>query len=247
MYKRLLILLILSASATYPTLADMPNGSIELETGSVWQSRNDVQIPNNENGTRFSLFDLVGKGPWFVERMYVVVKLSPKHDLRLLVAPLEIDEKSVLVHSVRFAGKTFSPGPVDTRYQFNSYRLTYRYLFYAHRWKLRIGLTAKIRDAIIELSQNNVSARKTDLGFVPLLHLSGEYSFTNQTGLLCDLDALAGGPGRAEDLAVKLFYDPTPKWRFMAGYRTVEGGADVEEVYTFAWLNYATLSLTYRF
>jgi hypothetical protein len=32
-----------------------------------------------------------------------------------------------------------------------------------------------------------------------------------------------------------------------AGYRTVEGGADVDEVYNFAWLHYAVLSASYRF
>jgi len=247
MRKTIFIVLIFSAFAAYPTLADIPNGSIEIETGPVWQSMNDVKIPNNENGTRFSLYNLAGKGPWLAGRMYVTLNIAPKHDLRLLVAPLDINEKSVLYKTVRFAGKTFSPGPVDTRYKFNSYRLTYRYLYYAQRWKLRIGFTAKIRDAIIELKRDNHSAHKKDLGFVPLLHLSGEYSFTTRTGFLFDLDALAGGPGRAEDLALKLFCDPSTKWRLAAGYRTVEGGADVEEVYTFAWLHYATLSLTYRF
>jgi len=32
-----------------------------------------------------------------------------------------------------------------------------------------------------------------------------------------------------------------------AGYRTVEGGADVDEVYNFAWLHYAVLSVSYGF
>ena len=246
-YKKLFIFLIFSTSAAYPTFADIPNGSIEFEFGPVWQSMNDVQIPNTVDGTRFSLYDLVGKGPWFVGRIYVNINIKPKHELRLLVAPLDIKKNSSLNQSVRFEGKTFPPGPIDARYKFNSYRLTYRYLYYAHRWKLWIGFTAKIRDAVIELSRNSESAKKTYLGFVPLLHLSGEYSFTVRTGFLFDLDALAGGPGRAEDLALKLFFDPSTKWRIEAGYRTVEGGADVEEVYTFAWLHYATVSLTHRF
>ena len=245
--QKTLVVLLFFVSITHPAFAYIPTGSIELESGPVWQSKNDVQIPNTGNGTRFSLYNLVGKGPWLTGRMYVTIKIAPKHELRLLTAPLDINEKSNLDKIVRFEGKTFSPGPIDTRYKFNSYRLTYRYLYYAQRWKLRIGFTAKIRDAIIELRRNNNSAKKTDLGFVPLLHLSGEYSFTDRTGFLFDLDALAGGPGRAEDLALKLYYDPNTKWRLTAGYRTVEGGADVEEVYTFAWLNYANLSLIYRF
>ncbi|MFC1541727.1 hypothetical protein ACFL50_04665 [Candidatus Latescibacterota bacterium] len=240
-------MLILFSSAAYTTSADIPTGSIEFETGAVWQSMNNVQIPNNENGTRYSLYNLAGKGPWLAGRIYLTMNLAPKHDLRLLVAPLDINEKSVFDKTILFAGRAFSPGPIDTRYKFNSYRLTYRYLYYAQRWKLRIGFTAKIRDAIIELNRDNNSARKKDLGFVPLLHLSGEYSFTPRTGFLFDLDALAGGPGRAEDLALKLYYDPNTKWRLAAGYRTVEGGADVEEVYNFAWLHYAIISLKYSF
>lgn len=68
-------------------------------------------------------------------------------------------------------------------------------------------------------------------------------------GWLCalDVDALAGGPGRAEDAALKLAYDVRNDWRLAAGYRTVEGGANVPSVYAFAWLHYAVLSVTRRF
>ena len=34
---------------------------VELEAGPVWQTSNDVQIPNDAIGTRFSLADLVGQ------------------------------------------------------------------------------------------------------------------------------------------------------------------------------------------
>jgi hypothetical protein len=32
-----------------------------------------------------------------------------------------------------------------------------------------------------------------------------------------------------------------------AGYRTVEGGADTDDVYAFAWFHYAVVSAIYRF
>lgn len=32
-----------------------------------------------------------------------------------------------------------------------------------------------------------------------------------------------------------------------AGYRTLEGGADNDSLYTFAWLHYAVVGLGYRF
>ena len=47
-----------------------PAFGIELEAGPVWQSNNTVQIPNDDNGTRFSLEQLVGSGPWPAARLY---------------------------------------------------------------------------------------------------------------------------------------------------------------------------------
>ena len=61
-----------------------------------------------------------------------------------------------------------------------------------------------------------------------------------------DADALAGGPGRAEDAALTLGRDLNARWTVRAGYRLVEGGADVPEVYTFAWLHYAVLAVERR-
>ncbi|HQP44773.1 MAG TPA: hypothetical protein PLV66_13975, partial [Thermoanaerobaculales bacterium] len=65
--------------------------------------------------------------------------------------------------------------------------------------------------------------------------------------LQLDLDALAGGPGRAEDFAAKIAYDLDDRWSITAGYRTVEGGADTDDVYAFAWFHYAVVSGVYRF
>ena len=62
-----------------------------------------------------------------------------------------------------------------------------------------------------------------------------------------DLDALAGGPGRAEDLSLKLAYDINERWTVTGGYRTVEGGADTDEVYNFAWFHSAVVSAVVRF
>ena len=109
-----------------------------------------------------------------------------------------------------------------------------------------IGFTAKIRDATIALEQGPTSSRKDDVGFVPLLHLAGDRSFTPDWRLRFDADALAGGPGRAIDAALKLGYDIDRNWTVSAGYRTLEGGADVEEVYAFAWLHYLVGSVSYR-
>jgi hypothetical protein len=222
---------------------------LQLELGPVWQGRNDVQIPNTEDGTRFSLVDLVGNGPFPSIRFYFTWRIAQRHDLRLLLAPLIYTENGTFSSPVSFAGQTYIPGEsVDATYKFNSWRLTYRYkLHHGEQWHWWIGFTAKIRDAKIKLVQNTISSEKTDVGFVPLLHIRGEYHWSKTGWVLLDIDALAGGPGRAEDVTLQIGYDFTDQWSLSAGYRTVEGGADVEEVYNFAWLHYIVFSANFSF
>jgi hypothetical protein len=221
----------------------------ELEAGPVWQTRNDVQIPNDATGTRFSLVDVIGKGPWPAGRLYVTWNINPRHSLRALAAPLSITKTASLASAVSFAGRDFAPGvPTEATYQFNSWRIGYRYRFHdGSRWAWWVGFTAKIRDAKIALAQEGTAAEKTDVGFVPLLHIEGQYRLAERWRVVLDADALAGGPGRAEDASLKVYTDIHPRWSLSAGYRTVEGGADVDEVYNFAWFHYAVVSAAFKF
>jgi hypothetical protein len=225
----------------------VPRFAIELEGGALWQSRNDAEIPNDRTATRFSLVDVVGNGPWPAARLYVTWNLTERHGLRLLAAPFSLTETGVLGAPVRFAGASYAPGEVKATYTFNSYRLSYRYRVHAGaRTTAWVGFTAKIRDAEIALEQGATASRKDDLGLVPLLHLAGDWRVAPRWRLGLDVDALAGGPGRAEDAALTLGFDPGGPWMVRAGYRTLEGGADVRDVYSFAWLHYAIASVVWR-
>jgi hypothetical protein len=236
------LVIVLALAAPARAAADgTPTWQLELEAGSVWQTKNDVQIPNDATGTRFSLVDVIGEGPWFAGRAYLTWNINERHGLRALAAPLSVTENAVLGSPVDFAGGNFVAGvPTEATYKFNSWRLGYRYRFHGgERWSWWIGFTAKIRDAKIRLEQDGVAAEKTDVGFVPLLHLAGTWRFAASWSLELDADALAGGPGRAEDASLKLRRRLGEAWSLAVGYRTVEGGADVDEVYNFAWLHYA--------
>jgi hypothetical protein len=217
---------------------------IEIEGGPVWQTRNDVRIPNDASGTKFSLVEVLGSGPYAAGRAYITWNASERHSCRILLAPLSITGTGALASPVDFAGESFKAGvPTETTYRFNSWRATYRYrLRNGERAAWWIGFTAKVRDAKIQLDQAGVTARKTDVGFVPLLHIGGLYRWRGRWHVVLDLDALAGGPGRAEDVALEFRYDAGGRWRLSGGYRTVEGGADVDAVYAFAWLHYIVLS-----
>jgi hypothetical protein len=231
-----------SAAAQAPSLV------LELEGGRVWQSYNDVEIPNDGTATRFSLEELAGSGSWPAARLYVTWNVAERHGLRLLLAPFSLTETGVADQPIDFAGETYLPGaPLEGTYTFNSYRLTYRYRFQRSlKWDGWVGFTAKIREATVALEQGPTASRKDDLGVVPLLHLAADLYLSPTWLLAFDADGLAGGPGRAVDAVVKLAWDPGGSWSIRAGYRTLEGGADVEEVYTFAWLHYAVASVVWR-
>lgn len=222
--------------------------SVELEGGAVWQSRNDVGIPG-DGGTRFSLADLTGEGPYAAYRVYVNYTSSPRFGWRLLYAPLRLTETGELDKPVHFAGVDFAPDmPTEGTYQFNSYRLTYHTLVYqSPAWQWRVGVTAKVRDAEVKLKQGEKTARDSNVGLVPLVYLGGQWQFAERWRGILDMDALASPQGRAIDLALKLEYALADQWRVAGGYRTIEGGADNDNVYTFAWFNAVVASLTYQF
>jgi len=242
-----LLLMVGHATAARADSPTAPGLLLELEGGPVWQSRNVVQIPNDAASTRFSLIDLLGTGPWPGARLYATWNARGRHGLRLLLAPLTITGSARLEAPERFAGGRFAAGlPARATYKFNSWRLTYRYLFRAdERWHWWLGLTAKIRDAKVRLAQGAVAAEKTNVGFVPLLHIAGSRRLAPRWTAELDADALAGGPGRAEDASVRVRYHLGDRWSVAGGYRTVEGGADVDEVYSFAWLHYLVISASW--
>ncbi len=228
--------------------ASAGSGDIQLETGILGFSRNDVRIPG-DGGTRFDMLDLTGSGPEPVARLLATWQFHPRHALRLTLAPLETRGTGRLDRDTTFEEVLF-PAGVDTkgRYRFNTYRLAYRWTFHeSRRWRWGFGASALVRDAEVSLEQPGLKAAKDDLGLVPLLHLRGEYWMNDQTALVADVEGAAAAQGRAIDAALQLQWDFRPGWRAAAGYRTIEGGADNDEVYTFAWLHQVVVSLGARF
>jgi hypothetical protein len=215
---------------------------VSIEAGPTWQSRNDVQIPG-DSGTRFSLADLEA-GPFYSTRAYLGHKFSGKHELRLLYAPLSAKISSTLGSAVSFAGQDFAAGiATNAVYKFNSYRLTYAYHFEeSNDWAFALGFTAKIRDAKIELTQGTTTAKKENVGFVPLLNFQALRNLGDDWRFRFDVDGLAAPQGRAIDAALFAEYTLTNfgaghRLSAFTGYRTVEGGADNDVVYNFAWLH----------
>ena len=235
-----------------PVSADDQNDAkrfrFELEGGPVWQSKNDVRIPG-DSGTEFSFKDLIGSGPFASGRFTFDWRISKRHGLRFIAAPLKIDGNGKLDRPVLFAGTDFAAGtPTKGTYRFDTYRIAYRYLFLnKDTWRMQAGVTILIRDAKIELRQASLRASDSNVGAAPLLNFSSDWKFAENWTAVLDFEGLAGGPGRALDLALKLNYDLTGQWLIGGGYRILEGGVDTDEVYNFSWFNYAFLNFGYQF
>jgi hypothetical protein len=248
---RLLVYTLLLAAACWavPAGADDESVVIQLDLGSTWQSRNKVQIPNDNKGDKFSLEDVAGDGPWATVRAEGIWSINEKHGIRILLAPFSYSENGKLDKQTRFAGATYSPDQnVKASYTFNTYRVSYRYHLYAEpEWDFWVGGTLLVRDAGIKLEQGDVSSQDDNIGAAPLLYLAGVYRLDERWSISADLDGLAGGPGRALDLGIRLNYKLDDKWQVGLGYRTLEGGADTDDVYNFAWFNTASISASYRF
>lgn len=238
-----LVLPLAACSSTQPVEQAF---SVELEGAAVWQTRNDVAIPG-DTGTRFALDELIGSGPYPGGRFELTWRMAERHQLRALIAPLELSGSGTLDEPVSFADRSFAAGvETDAKFRFDSYRLTYRYRFWHDAaWEWHVGFTGNLRDAEIELEQPGVSGRKTDTGFVPLLNLLGSYRFTPDWRVALDVDAAAASQGRAIDAALKGYWRMSDGLELGFGYRTIEGGADNDEVYTFSWIHQAVLSLRF--
>ncbi len=218
--------------------------SLDIESGAVIAGYNNVRIPGDE-GTLFSLTDDLNAGPDVFLRLRAGYTIKSRHTISVLYAPLTVESDGSLTDPVNFEGVTFPANTsLDASYTFNSYRITYRYDFVKKpKFEFGLGFTAKIRDAEIALKSEDLSAKKTNVGFVPIINFRLNWMMGEKYSLLLEGDALAAPQGRAEDVLLALTYKLSDNIALKTGYRILEGGADNDEVYNFSLFNYAVVGL----
>jgi hypothetical protein len=228
-------------------LAQSDGGQLFIEGQRTSLAYNNVAVPQT-TGTRFSLKDTLGGGNWGGVRLMYLKNQSERRGMRFVYAPLSLSGTGTLRQTTQFNGATFAANtPTDGRYRFNSYRVSWYRRDVKPGGELRYGVTLKVRDADISLRQGSLKRNEYNLGFVPLLYVGGEKRFSDKLTGYVDFDGLAGGPGRAFDIGLSLGYNVSKDTDLLLGLRTLEGGADVKEVYNFARINYLTLGLMKRF
>jgi hypothetical protein len=232
----------LAASASYA------RWSVDVEVGPVFSGYNDVRVPN-DGGTEISFSRDLETPPSFFYRFDVWYRFNDKHAVGVLAAPLRLDAEGSIAYPVLFDGVEFQAhAPLEATYRFDSYRASYRYNIVSREtFTFGLGVTAKIRDAAITVRSGTVTAEEANTGFVPLLNFGLAWRFADGWTLLVDGDAAAAPQGRAEDVLVAVRYRVHRNLLLKAGYRMLEGGADVAEVYNFAMLHYAVVGPSLEF
>jgi hypothetical protein len=220
----------------------------DFENGLALPGYNDVRIPGDA-GTPFSLSEDLKADSTYFFRFRLGYQWNSRHTLSVFAAPFRIKAAGSVDKDILFFEETFPANvPLSGVYKFNSYRLTYRYDFVRkEKWRVGIGFTAKIRDAAVKIEGDGRISNKTNVGFVPLINFRVLWQFQKAWSLLLEGDAAAASQGRAEDVLLALQYHLNDKLALRAGYRILEGGADVEEVYNFALIHFFSAGITYTF
>ncbi|MCC5914225.1 MAG: hypothetical protein JJU46_07590 [Balneolaceae bacterium] len=238
------VLILITSFLMIPAEGQSQDIMLEAESGALWFSRNDVRIPN-DGGTEFDMLGLIGQDavPYF--RLRLNATFGERHTFRALFAPISKVGTGAFDEPVDFEGSTYEADlATDGVYRFNTYRLTYRYTFLdRENWTLGAGAAALIRDAKVQLTQAGINEENTDLGFVPLIHLYAERRFGDRSSIIFDAETLASTQGRATDVSLTFNHRIGESWGLYGGYRLIEGGADVDEVYNFSWINFASVGV----
>lgn len=248
--KQIVILIIMSLTGVL--LWGQINIRIETELGAAFSGYNDVRSPNEDPSIPLlSLSEELSSDPAFSSRLLMHYKPHPRHQISILAAPLTFKPAGTLPKQISYEGEVFNAGEkIDAIYRFDSYRLQYRYIFPKPWYVLKsVGVSGKIRDAEITLESKDIEGKKAskkNTGFVPLLSFTAGYPLMDELELVLEAEGLASPYGRAEDVYLGLDFMINNNLNARVGYRLLEGGSDIDEVYTFAMIHYATIGFSVR-
>ncbi len=225
---------------------------LSLESGAVFTQYNDVRVPNDPNnqGTLFSFSNDFenNDGPIFF-RAELAFLFNKKHIIEATAAPLLRKYRITSDRTIDFAGTAYQGADIEGEYKFNTYRFSYRYRIVDRpKLKFDLGASLLVRDARISLYSASSESEDTDLGYVPLVSFELSYKTTDNLDIILKGDALVGPVGRAEDVFTGVTYNLYKDiLKLKAGYRIIEGGADVDQVYNFAFFHFADFGVVSTF
>lgn len=211
-----------------------------LEAGVIAPYSHIIQF--GQDGSRF---DYRSEGSQDVAfptvRVSAELEIAKHHNIVLLYQPIDIRTEAVLRRDVRIDKVDFAAGtPIDLRYGFDFYRVSYLYDFYKDpRYELAVGASLQLRDATITFTSIDTEQRvvNTNLGAVPLIKVRGRYTFKNGFWLGLEADGIYargriitgtivnGFIGALYDISARAGFRPTGFLDLFFSLRFLGGGA----------------------
>ncbi|MEO0115100.1 MAG: hypothetical protein ABIK93_06445 [candidate division WOR-3 bacterium] len=130
--------------------------SVGTELGFVKVLSHKIQF--SQDGTRFDYVKEGGQDILFpFSRLTAELEISRRHTLIFLIQPLEIRTEALLERDLVVDELTFPAGtPMDFKYGFSFYRLSYQYDFNRSPEKeIAIGLSLQLRNASISFASKD--------------------------------------------------------------------------------------------
>lgn len=195
-------------------------------------------IQQGRDGSRFDYKSEAGQNSlFFFARLSAELEILKRHTIILLYQPLDLRTRATLQRDVRMEGLDFPAGtPMDFRYGFDFYRVSYLYDFIAHpRHELSLGLSLQIRVANIEFASQDGALQRTsqNLGPVPIIKMRGRYGLSERSFLGFEIDGivvqfpsqLGSVLGLLFDASLRAGYSPTNFMETFFNLRYLGGGA----------------------
>lgn len=151
-----------------------------LESGFVAVLDHHIQF--GEDGSNFA-YNLDGGQDvlFFISRLSLDYKLSPRHTFVLLYQPLDLVTRERLGKDITVDGEVFTAGTaMEFRYSFPFYRISYLYDFIENETdELALGFSMQIRNTSIEFLNLDGTqlVRKDNIGPVPVVKLRGSHYY----------------------------------------------------------------------
>jgi hypothetical protein len=236
-----------------------------LELGFLDIPSHTIQF--GTNGTKFDYVDEGGQSVLFpFSRITAEMNLHKKHNLIFLIQPLDIRTKSLLSSDIVIDDLTFPEDtPMEFRYGFTFYRLSYLYDFLeAYDKELAIGLSFQIRNATISFGSADGSLFRINenVGPVPIFKFRAKYPFDSGVWIGTEIDGFyASGKyitgsdndfeGAILDASARIGFELTDYLDSFLNIRYIGGGAKGTEEddpgpgdgFTDNWLHTISVSL----
>lgn len=225
------------------------------------------RIQFDRDGTEFNYVKAGGQDVLFpTTRLSVEGFWNRRHGLIFLYQPIDLRteetlRKDLVVDNLRFPAGT----PMNLRYGFDFYRVSYLYNFFSSREddELSLGGSVQLRNAIIDFTSADGLLRRTnrDVGPVPAIKSRGRWHVGERAwlgyeadGMYAPVKYINGGKsdvvGAILDFSLRVGYDVAPPLgvffnaRYLGGGATGTSKSDAArgpgDGYTSNWLHFLT-------